>query len=55
MKALMTDVGNVDKVSDTYEAFKGAVDDIKMLTNLCKSSYQRRKGNMISMTGMNPE
>ena len=29
MKALMTDVGNVDKVSDTFEAFKGAVDEYK--------------------------
>lgn len=29
IKALMTDVGNVDKVNDTFEAFKGAVDEFK--------------------------
>lgn len=28
-KALMTDVGNVNKVNDTFEAFKGAVDEFK--------------------------
>lgn len=27
IKALMADVGNVEKVSDTFEAFKGAVDE----------------------------
>lgn len=44
IKVLITDDGNVDKVNDTFEAFKEAVDEFKMLTNRCKSSYQRRKG-----------
>lgn len=29
IKALMTDVGNVDKVNDALEAFKSAVDEFK--------------------------
>lgn len=55
IKALMTDVRNVDKFNDTLEAFKDTVDEFKNAHRSVQELMSKRKKKTIIMTGMNPE